>query len=165
MKDQDAMVEGKLMKGVPYSNDVGSTMYAMVSTRPDIAYGVGLISRFMSRPGRIHWQAVKWLLRYLKETTNLRLLFEKDENTDCKTEGYCDSNFAGDLDKRRSLFGYVFTLGGNTVNWKSSLQHVASLSSTEAEYIALTEDVKEAIWLKGFCEGTRNCSKFCGNTL
>ena len=63
--------------------------------------------------------------------------------------GYCDSDFSGDLDKRRSLSGYIFTIGGNTISWKSSLQHVVALSSTEAEYISLIEVVKEALWLRG----------------
>ena len=63
--------------------------------------------------------------------------------------GYCDSDFGGDLDKRRSLSGYVFIVGGNIISWKSSLQHIGALSSAEAKYIALIEVVKEALWLKG----------------
>ena len=66
--------------------------------------------------------------------------------------GYCDSDFAGDYDKRRSLSGYIFTVGGNVVSWKSNLQHVVALSTTEAEYIVLTEAVNEALWLKGFLD-------------
>lgn len=150
IKEQDEKTEANFMKNVPYSNGVGSVMYAMVSTRPDIAYGVGLVSRYMSRPSRVHWQAVKWLLRYLKGTSKVGLVYRGNQHNNHIVEGYCDSDFAGDLDKRRSLSGYVFTFGGNTVSWKSSLQHVIALSSTEAEYVALTEAVKEALWLRGF---------------
>lgn len=131
----------------PYSSAVGSIMYAMVGTRPDIAYAIGLISRFMSKPGSIHWEAVKWLLRYIRGSADLNLVFTRDKNFNI--QGYCDSDFAADLDRRRSISGYVFTVGGNTVSWKSGLQPVAALSTTEAEYIALTEAVKEAIWIKG----------------
>lgn len=72
-----------------------------------------------------------------------------DQST-CEVVGYCDSDYAADLDKRRSLSGYVFTVGGNVVSWKSRLQHVVALSTIEAEYIFLTEAVKEALWIKGF---------------
>ena len=137
------------MKKVPYSNAVGSLMYAMIASRPDIAYGVGLVSRFMSCPSKEHWQAVKWLLRYIKGSLNKGLVYKKVELDQIEVKGYCDADYAADLDKRRSLTGYVFTLGGNLVSWKSTLQHVVALSTTEAEYIALTEAIKEAIWIKG----------------
>lgn len=131
----------------PYSSVVGSLMYAMVGTRPDMAYAIGLISRFMSKPGNMHWEAVKWLLRYVKGSSELNLVFTRSK--DFRIQGYCDSDFAGDLDKKRSISGYVFTVGGNTISWKSGLQPVVALSTTEAEYIALSEAVKEAIWIKG----------------
>ncbi|CAA7029216.1 unnamed protein product [Microthlaspi erraticum] len=134
----------------PYSSAVGSIMYAMIGSRPDLAYGIGLVSRFMSRPGSIHWEAVKWLLRYIKGSLDVELLYTKDKNLDI--QGYCDSDYAADLDKRRSISGYVFTVGGNVVSWKSNLQRVAALSTTEAEYIALTEAVKEGIWLRGLLQ-------------
>ncbi|CAA7041690.1 unnamed protein product [Microthlaspi erraticum] len=139
--------EGVDIEIVPYSSAVGSIMYAMVGTRPDVAYAIGLVSRFMSKPGAVHWEAVKWLLRYLRSSTDLNLVYTKGENF--RVQGYCDSDYAGDLDRRRSISGYVFTVGGNTVSWKSSLQSIAALSTTEAEYIALTKAVKEAIWIRG----------------
>ena len=110
-----------------------------------MAYGVGLVSHYMSRPSRNHWQAAKWLLRYLKGTSNLKLVYAKRFEKEPEVIGYCDSDYAGDLDKRRSISGYIFTFGGNTVSWKSSLQHVVSLSTTEAEYISLTEAIKEGL--------------------
>ena len=126
---------------------VGSIMYAMIGSRPDLAYAVGLVSRFMSRPGEIHWEAVKWLLRYMNCSAEVQLVFTREK--EFKIQGYCDSDFAGDRDKSRSLSGYVFTIGGNVVSWRSGLQPVVALSTTEAKYISLTEAVKEAIWLKG----------------
>ncbi|CAA7045319.1 unnamed protein product [Microthlaspi erraticum] len=131
----------------PYSSVVGSIMYAMIGTRPDIAYAIGLVSMFMSKPGMMHWEAVKWLLRYIKGSSDLEVVFTKNKNFNI--QGYCDSDFAGDRDKRKSTSGYVFTVGGNTISWRSNLQPVVTLSTIEAEYIALTEAVKEAIWIKG----------------
>ncbi|GJT27796.1 retrovirus-related pol polyprotein from transposon TNT 1-94 [Tanacetum coccineum] len=96
------------MEKVPYANVVGSLMYAMICTRPDISHSVRM-----------------WV------------------------EGYCDSDYAGDLEKRRSTTGYVFTLAKAPVSWKSTLHSTTALSTTKTEYIAMTETVKEAIWLQG----------------
>lgn len=135
------------MNSVPYSNAVGSIMYAMIGTRPDLAYPVGVISRYMSNPIRDHWSAVKWVLRYIKGTLTTKLHFKK--SSDFRVTGYCDADFAADADRRRSITGLVFTLGGNTISWKSVLQRVVALSTTESEYMSLTEAVKEVVWLKG----------------
>ena len=102
----------------------------------------------MACPGREHWQAVKWILRYLKGTTDVGLIFDRAKMSD-SVVGYVDSDFAGDLDKRRSLTGYLFTLSGSVISWKATLQTTVALSTTEAEYMALAEAVKEAIWLQG----------------
>lgn len=141
--------ESQFMQKVPYANVVGSIMYLMVCSRPDIGYAVSMVSRFISNPGKVHWEAVKWLLRYLSGTRHYGLIFDGNTSDD-KVLGYVDSDFAGDLDRGRSLTGYVFKVLGNTVSWKAQLQHIVALSSTEAEYIALTEAVKEAMWLKRF---------------
>ena len=101
----------------------------------------------MHNPGKNQWLAVKWILRYLYGTIDVGLLFKKDCGQQCV--GYCDSDFAGDLDKRRSTTGYVFTLSGGPVSWRSILQSTIALFTTKAEYMAATEAVKEAIWLKG----------------
>lgn len=138
------------MSKVPYQSAVGSIMYAMVGTRLDLAYAVGLISRFMTNPLKEHWQAVKWVLRYIKGTVSTRLCYKK--KGEFKITGYSDSDYNGDLDQRRSTSGMVFTAGGNPVSWRSSLQKVVALSTTEAEYVALAEAVKEGVWLKRFAE-------------
>ena len=123
-------------------------MYLMVCTRPDLCYGVSLVSRFMSQPGKEHWEATKWILRYLRGTIDVGLVFEATEKG-MQVNGFVDSDYAGDIDTRRSQTGYVFQIGGCTVSWKSNLQSIVALSTTEAEYIACTEAIKEALWLKG----------------
>uniref|UniRef100_A0A1J3IYK5 Retrovirus-related Pol polyprotein from transposon TNT 1-94 n=1 Tax=Noccaea caerulescens TaxID=107243 RepID=A0A1J3IYK5_NOCCA len=137
------------MEDTPYASAVGSLMYAMIGSRPDIAYAVGVISRFMSNPGRDHWTAVKWVLRYLRGSSKASLTFTKDKSF--SIDGFCDSDYATDLDRRRSVTGFIFQVWGNTVSWRSNLQSVVALSTTEAEYMALSIAVKEAIWLKGLC--------------
>ena len=93
----------------------------MIATRLDIAYGMGPVSRFISCPSKDHWHAIKWLLRYLKRSSRLDLSYSKTKMEHVESKGYCDADFAADLDKRRSLTGYCFTLGGNLISWKSSL--------------------------------------------
>uniref|UniRef100_A0A3Q7GI83 Reverse transcriptase Ty1/copia-type domain-containing protein n=1 Tax=Solanum lycopersicum TaxID=4081 RepID=A0A3Q7GI83_SOLLC len=144
--------EKEYMSRVPYASAVGSLMYAMVCTRPDSAHAVSVVSRFMGQPGREHWQAVKRIFRYLRGTSDVGLIYGGD--TQCLVTGYSDSDYAGDVDTRRSMTGYVFTLGGSVVSWKATLQPTVTLSTTEAEYMALTEAAKEGIWLKGLTKIT-----------
>ena len=102
----------------------------------------------MHSPGKGHWQAVKWILRYLRGTLDVGLKYERMETMDQYVIGYADSDYAGDLDKRRSTSGYIFTLARGPVSWRSTLQSTVALSTTEAEYMALTEAAKEAVWLR-----------------
>lgn len=149
-KDQSPTIDSEIneMKKIPYANAIGSVMYLMVSTRPDIAYTVSCLSRYMSNPGKPHWEAMKWLLRYLKHTSKCGLTFYKSPD-DVSLVGYVDSNYANDRDNRKSTTSYVFTLCGACISWKSQLQPIVALSTTESEYVAATEAMKEAIWLKG----------------
>ena len=137
------------MKNVPYSNTYGSMIYAMIGTRLDIAFGVSLVSNFISRPNKSHWEVVKRMLRYLKGSMDVGLVYKQQEDKRFCLEGYCDSDYAASLDKRRSLIGYTFTFGGNIISWKSNLQHIVALSMTESEYISLIKAIKEAMWLQG----------------
>ena len=132
------------MAKVPYSSAVGSIMYAMICTRPDIAFAVGVVSRYMSNPGKKHWEAVKGIMRYLNGTRDVCICFGSKGTC---VEGYTDADYAGDMDKRRSTLGYVFMFTGGAVSWRSRLQDCTSMSTTEAEYIAASEACKEAIWL------------------
>ncbi|WZY75400.1 hypothetical protein YC2023_021784 [Brassica napus] len=102
--------EGRHMENIPYASAVGSLMYAMVGSRPDLGFAVGLVSRFMSEPGKEHWSGVKWVLRYLKGATRRSLTFTK--HSKFSIEGFCDSDYATDLDRRRSVTGYVFQVWG-----------------------------------------------------
>ncbi|KAK2378762.1 putative mitochondrial protein [Trifolium repens] len=147
-KEQSPQTEEdkELMAKTPYASAIGSLMYAMVCTRPDIGHAVGVVSRFMSNPGKAHWEAVKWILRYLRGTTEKCLYFGKGE---IKVQGYVDADFAGEVDHRRSTTGYIFTVGTTAVSWMSRIQKIVAISTTEAEYVAVTEASKELIWLQG----------------
>lgn len=153
--------EQQVMEKVPYANVVGCLMYAMVCTRPDIAQAISVVSRYMGNPGKQHWDAVKWILRYLKGSWRQRIMFEKQKEN-ARVLGYVDADYAGDLDKRRSTSGYVFTCAGGPISWRALLQPITALSTTEAEYIALAEAGKEAIWLNGLVSQmgiTQDCVK------
>ncbi|PWA94422.1 Retrovirus-related Pol polyprotein from transposon TNT 1-94 [Artemisia annua] len=138
--------EKAYMKKVPYANAVGSLMYAMICTQPDISHAIGMVSRYMHNPGKGHWQAVKCIFKYIHNTVDVGLVFKHGGNQ--WVEGYCDSDYVGDLDKRRPTTGYVFTLAKAPVSWKSTLQSNTALSTVEAEYMAMTEAVKEGICLQ-----------------
>ena len=131
------------MVHVPYASVVGSPMYAMVCTRPDISQAMSMVNRYMHNLGKNHRLAVKWILRYLYGTIDVGLLLKNDCRQQCV--GYCDSDFAEDLDKQRSTTSYVFTLGGGSISWRSILQSTIALSTTKAEYMVVTEALKEAI--------------------
>jgi len=130
-----------------YQSAVGSLMYAMLGTRPDIAYAVSVVSRFASNPNTTHMNAVKRILKYLKETIHLGLVYHGSLQP---LIGYTDSDFAGDPHTRRSTSGYVFNLGSAAISWSSKRQATVSLSSCEAEYIGQTNATKEAVWLQAF---------------
>ena len=155
------------MASIPYSNGVESIMYSMVCSRLDLAHAINVVSKFMANPGRVHWEALKWLLRYIKGSVNLCLVFGKQEISSNKLVGYIDANFVGNIDIRKFLTGYVFTLFGTAISWKSMLQSVVALSTTEAEYIAVTEAIKEVMWLQGIlCElgvHQQKVTVFCDN--
>ncbi|XP_042006053.1 secreted RxLR effector protein 161-like [Salvia splendens] len=114
-------LERKEMELHPYASAVGSLMYAQVCTRPDIAFIVGMLGRYLSNPGMDHWKAVKRVLRYLQRTKNYMLTYRKSDQLEII--GYSDSDFAGCQDSRRSTSGYVFMLAGWALSWKSVKQH------------------------------------------
>ncbi|XP_060670182.1 secreted RxLR effector protein 161-like [Ziziphus jujuba] len=126
--------EGKdLEDATMYQQLVGSLIY-LTLTRPDISFAVGVVSRYMQSPKKPHLEAVRRILRYVKGTINLGLLYKRGE--ECKLVGYCDADYAGDHDTRRSTTGYIFSLGSGAVSWCSKRQPTVSLSTTEAEYRA-----------------------------
>jgi ATP-binding cassette subfamily B (MDR/TAP) protein 1 len=135
----------KEMQNISYASAVGSLMYAMVCTRLDIAQAVSTVSRFMSNPERPHWEAKKWILRYLRGSTNMKLYFGGSK---AKLIAYSDSDLAEDIDGRKSTLGYLVTHSGGAVSWQSRLQKCVALNTTEAEFIAVTEASKELLWVK-----------------
>jgi len=127
-----------------YAELVGSLLYLSVCTRPDIAYAVGVLARFMSKPSTAHWLAAKAVVRYIAGTTDYGIIFGKEEGL----HGFCDADYGGDIDTRRSTTGYVFMLNGGVISWSSRLQATVAVSTAEAEYMAAAQAVKEALWLR-----------------
>ena len=134
--------ESDHMSKVSYASAIVSLMYAMVCTRPDITHAMRVVSRYMSRPGKQYWEAVKWILRYLRGSTNTCLCFTGES---LKLQGYLDADLTGDINSRKSTTGFVFTLGGTAISWASNLQKIVALSTTKAEYVVATEAGKEMI--------------------
>ena len=129
-----------------YQQAIGCLIYLMTCTRPDISYSVGILARFMQQPREMHWRYVLRLIKYIKTTREYVLVYQKSNHL--KLVGFTDSDYAGDVEERKSTSGYVFKIGECIISWNSSRQKIVSLSSTEAEYISLVSSVKEAIWLK-----------------
>ncbi|KAI3470105.1 hypothetical protein Pfo_026768 [Paulownia fortunei] len=103
--------EREMMARIPYASAIGSIIYAMLCTRPDITHALSVTNRYQSNPGEEHWKAVKIILKYLRRTKNLIY-----SNGQLKLEGYTDSNFQSDIDDSKSMSGYIFTLNGSAVN-------------------------------------------------
>jgi transposase InsO family protein len=133
----------------PYCTLVGKLMFLAITTRPDIAYTVGALARFMAKPTTVHWQAAKGVVRYLASTPYRGITFR---GRDTRLTGYCDADYAGDTDTRRSTTGYVFTLNGGAISWSSKRQPTVAASTTEAEYMAAGSAVKEGLWLRKLLE-------------
>ncbi|KAE8712607.1 hypothetical protein F3Y22_tig00110239pilonHSYRG00035 [Hibiscus syriacus] len=131
------------MEKVPYSNVVGCLMYAMVCTRPDLAHVVSQVCKYMSKPGKQHWEAVNWIF-----TVRHGIVFGSQRDNPLVV-GYVDLDYAGALDNRIFTTEYVFTLGGGPICWKSTILSIVALSTTEVEYMAAVDAAKEALWLTG----------------
>jgi hypothetical protein len=127
-----------------YRSVIGSLRY-LVNTRPDIAHAVGIASRYMEAPSTSHWAVVKQILRYLQGTLSYGCRYKAGGET--VLTGYSDSDFAGDIDDRKSTMGVVFFLGDNLVTWSSQKQKTVALSSCEAEYVAASTAACQGIWL------------------
>ncbi|CAJ2653575.1 unnamed protein product [Trifolium pratense] len=146
-------LEKKEMHKVPYALTVGSLMYAQVCTRPDLAFIVGVLGRYLSNPGMQHWIVVKLVMRYLKRTRDFVLTFRKSDNLEII--GYSDSDYAGCPDSKRSTSGYIFLLAGGAVSWKSAKQSLVAPSTMAAEFVACFEASNHANWLRNFVTGLR----------
>ena len=135
----------KEVNSVTYQSIVGSLLYAAIATRPDIAQAVGVVAKFSAKPTEAHLTAAKRILRYLKGTLNIAIKYQKSDNG---LIGYTDSDWAGDLDDRHSTTGNVFLMAGGPISWLSKKQAVVALSTSEAEYVALSSATQEVVWLR-----------------
>jgi hypothetical protein len=128
-----------------YSQVIGSLMYLASATRPDISYAVCRLSRYTSNPGDDHWIALERILKYLKGTKNLAIHYSGHPAV---IEGFSDSNWISDSDDMKATSGYVFTLAGGAVSWRSSKQTILTRSTMEAELVALESAAVEAEWIR-----------------
>lgn len=138
----------------PCRNVIGCLMYIMLCTRPDLSTSVNILSRYTNKNNKELWQCLKRVLRYLKGTTDLKLCYKRCEYNNILT-GYVDSDWGGnDVIDRKSTTGYIFKLFEHcSITWSTKKQLSVAASSTEAEYMALYEAVREALWLKSLAKG------------
>jgi hypothetical protein len=125
---------------------VGSVLYLMLGTRPDIAYAVIRLSQFSANPSQDHLNYATYLLRYLVETQDTKLVYDAKKGEGL--QAFTDSDWAADKNSRRSTTGYFATLATGSVCWQSRLQKTVALSSTEAEYMALSDTCRQIVWIQ-----------------
>ena len=129
-----------------YQAAIGSLNYAAIATRPDLSIAVSMLSQFMQNPGKEHWIGIKRIFRYIRGTLDYGLLFTY---SDCfRLEGYCDADWAGCVETRKSVSGHIFKIGNCAISWRAKKQPIVALSSTEAEYVALCGAAQETVWLR-----------------
>lgn len=116
-------VERAYMNGIPYPSIVGSLMYVMFCTRPNITYVMSLVSKYMANPWKAYWQALKCILRYINGSLRRVLIYGGacGDDSKVKIEGFVDYDYAGCMDSIKSIFGYVFIMFGITISWKATL--------------------------------------------
>lgn len=141
--------KGESVDQVEYARVIGSLMYLMTCTRPDIAFTVNSLSKYTSNPGDNHWKAIVRILRYLRYTRNYGLHYTREPAV---LEGFSDASWISDIKNSKGTSGYVFTLGGGAVSWKSSRQTIITRSTMESEFVALDKTGEEAEWLRNFLE-------------
>jgi hypothetical protein len=129
-----------------YRGLIGSLQYLVRGTRPDIANAVRELSKFLSCYNRTHWEAARRVLKYLKGTSTYGLRLDGNSK-EVTYEVYTDASFACQTKERKSVTGYVVSMAGSSVSWCSSKQASVSLSTAEAELIALSEGSKESEWI------------------
>nr|GEY01591.1 hypothetical protein [Tanacetum cinerariifolium] len=164
-------VELKRMQNVPYASTVGSVMYVVRRTHPDVAFAKNVTSRFQQNSGDLHWTTVKNILMYLRNTKDMFLVYEGGLKRELMVSCYTDVGYLTDTDYLKSQTGYVFVLNGGVVDWKSAKQNIFATSSAEAEYITAFDAFKEAVWVRKFISGLgvvltieEPISMYCDNT-
>ncbi|GKB52113.1 retrotransposon protein, putative, ty1-copia subclass [Tanacetum coccineum] len=145
--------EVKHVQNVPYASMMGSIMYDVRYTRLDVAFAQNITSRFQQNPGKLHWTAVKNILKYLCNIKDMFLVYGGDIKQELRVSCYIDAGYLTDVDDLKSQTGYVFVLNGGAVDWKSTKQSIFTTSSAEVEYIAASDASKEAVWVRKFISG------------
>ena len=135
----------KIEDGTPHREAIGSLLYASISTRPDIATAVGILAQYVSNPKKQHWMGVKRVFRYLQGTKEYGLVLDGSQGV--VLNGFVDSDWASDIDTRKSRTGYIFRLGNGTITWNTKKQTTVATSSTDAEYMAAYAGVAESLWI------------------
>ena len=130
-----------------YQQAIGTLMYLPTKTRPDLAFPVGQLARYMANPGPSHSRILDKVWKYLGNMANLGLAYYHSDSTNII--GYVDSDWGGDIGTRRSTTGYIFTFLGSPISWSSKLQKTVALSSCEAEYMAIRDAIKEQQYIRG----------------
>ena len=132
-----------------FQSMLGSLQYLSIATRPDITYAINRLGTYMQNPSHDHYNALKRVLRYLAGTRKHGITYGRtdDEGEHRPFHGYADAAYAN-ADDFKSTTGYTFLSSGGAITWGSKKQNVVALSSTEAEYVALSEAGKEALWLR-----------------
>jgi len=166
IQDGTPEVEDSDADETEYRSMIGSLMYLILCTRPNIAFTVGALSRYNNSPKESHMEAAKHLLRYVKKTSHLGLRLAPFAGKDLYPILNSDADWAGDLDTRKGTGGYACVLteerspgeksNWSAVSWSSKRQQTVALSSTEAEYMALTQAAEEAIWVSRFIAELQN---------
>lgn len=145
--DANVVITKKLDESIvnfPYREAIGSLLFLSSVSRPDISFAVNVLSRYVNNPSQQHVNAVKRVIRYLINTKDLCIKY--GESSDLT--GYSDSDFAGDVDTRKSTTGYIFNMNGGPITWCSQKQKTTALSTTEAEFVSACEAAKEILWLQ-----------------
>jgi len=130
-----------------YQQQIGSLMYLTTKTRPDLAFSIGLLARYMANPGPEHWKTLERLWAYVYTTKNIGLYYQSTSELPTLI-GYTDADWGGDLATRRSTTAYIYLFMGGPLSWTSKLQRTVALSSCEAEYMAIKEAIKENLFIR-----------------
>jgi hypothetical protein len=150
--------DNEFMCDKPYVSAVGALMYLAIATRPDFAHAVGVLYRFMSKPGPAHWKAAKHLFRYIRGSVDYRLTYAPDSSSSQLFTTYSDADHGGNPYNGRSTSAYVVKMGTGAVSWMSRLQSIVALSTavhrrlstTEAEFISAVSAGQEIVWMRAF---------------
>jgi hypothetical protein len=150
-----------------YQSIIGSCMYLVTCTRPDLAYPISYLLQFLAAPSKFHRTAAKRLQRNIKGIKDLKLSFPRSDALEITLEGYSDSDYGNCLDTRQSISGNIFPLNNSMICWRSKIQKSVASSTCEAEYMALALATKQWIWLTNTLEELNvlvpNAAMFCDN--